>query len=236
MVDTNRQCQAADVYRREACLYLSNHDPSNPILREVHSALGRKALIQESSVGNFCPFRSTDGTARTATASSEETNMLIPSSLIHCHGCGCHLKGSFRVETQWRSKTARRRASRQKSKERILNSKRRNEAVSNKNPLKQIFQTIDCSSVIKRTCQYCQNTRSYRGIPIVHQRKESKVMNKSWNFGYNRGLVSSASESYSKKMLSSHSNLALGVRKKKKTKQRTPKSDLMNFLSNLNNH
>jgi len=152
-------------YRRELCnLLSSSFQQQDPIAKEMEVGLGKRAILHDRIANWKNPV------VEKANGSSS-LDMRVPTSLIHCDGCGCWMQGCSRIRIKAikRGKTRRRRASRRKaalerSKSRTGKSYNQSNITRNGDLLtidleeiKPLFQVSDgtCKNIVVQTCYHC---------------------------------------------------------------------------------
>mmetsp|Transcript_16775 Transcript_16775/g.25525 ORF Transcript_16775/g.25525 Transcript_16775/m.25525 type:complete len:234 (+) Transcript_16775:151-852(+) len=220
------------LYRRKVCNMLSSLE--DPFARKIESALGKRAMIHDTTISNNSNEASLD--------------MRVPPQLIHCHECGAWLQGRVRIKSIKRGRTRRRRASRRKAawkRAEARESKNNHQRIKHDDTplvvdpkeLSRLFQVTDgrCKNIIVQTCNncgfQCKTAGTIKGQKKKGQNTKTVPAIAPVDDSIGRDFIKVARTN--KKDKGSPLNLLISDQKKKKRKK-MDKTGLMNFLSSLN--
>mmetsp|Transcript_13618 Transcript_13618/g.20729 ORF Transcript_13618/g.20729 Transcript_13618/m.20729 type:complete len:250 (-) Transcript_13618:457-1206(-) len=235
------------IYRRKLCHMLASMDTDDPVVKQIESTLGKRALLDDAII---------HGSSANENNEADFLDMRIPSQLIHCHGCGAWLQGRIRIQPIQRGRTRRRRASRRKAalkrrelRESKQQSKNRHHTSGScgmqmmkidPKEWNHLFQVTDgmCKNIIVQTCNYCGFQSKRKGTMISkNYKKKCQQTNETTtpvdnDYSMDRNFIK-IGRADKKDTTSSPPKFLISDQRKKKRKK-MDKTNLMNFLSSLN--
>lgn len=228
------------IYRRQICQLLSSVPKEDAILKQMEACLGRHALEKDAASVNH---------------QSEELDMRVPPSLVHCHGCGVCLQGPVRIQSVARGRTRRRRAARRmaalkraqnresKSQQQQKQRQQQPQTFVDETELKRLYQVTDGTSknIVVQTCDHCDGKQKMkamdaRKVSAARKRKIEPAKKEVVDEYISLPASKKPEQPRQRSQQTLQSPLLLaGGKKKKRKKSKANESGLMNFLSSLNN-